>query len=108
MKFISKRQILIFLAALAIPVGYYLAWYIFKWLGIVWHTKYNLPGFLILGGSLPWSWLSLNYMTKLGTILGHKSRNIISIISVCLGFAINVTIAISLISKLFGFKRRST
>jgi hypothetical protein len=108
MKIIPKKQILIFLAALVIPVGYFLAWHTFKWRGITWHTKYNVPGFLLVGGSLPWSWPFLNYTRELGSILGHTARNALTTISVCFGFAINMTITISLISKFISLTRRST
>ena len=108
MKITFKKQILIFFAALAIPVGYFLAWYTFKWLGITWHTKYNVPGFLLAGGSLPWSWPFLNYTRELGSIFGHTTRNVLTSISVCFGFAINMTIAISLTNKFISMTRRSS
>jgi hypothetical protein len=96
MKFISKKQITIFLAGLFISGSYYLGWYLFKWAGILWHTKYNIPGFFILCGSLPWSWPFIYPKFD----LGHNVPDILTTIIVCFGFSLNLTILISLCGKL--------
>ncbi len=108
MKLINKKRILIFLLSLIIPAGYFISWYVFKWFHLGWHTRYNVPGFLLVGGSWPWSWPSLYYMEKLGSVLGHKGRDILNVIVVCLGFAFNMTLVICLIGTLLTLKKRST
>ena len=100
MKLITKKRVVIFLSALIIPSGYLLARYVFDWCGIPWKTKYNLPGFLILEASLPWSLPILNYHMQLLSLLGSTAYNFLFVIFVCVGFALNTTIVIVLIGKL--------
>jgi hypothetical protein len=100
MKLITKKRVVIFLSALIIPTGYLFARYVFDWCGIPWKTKYNLPGFLILQASVPWSLPILNYHIQLVSLLGSTACNFLFVISMCVGFAVNTTIVITLIGKL--------
>jgi len=112
MKLVTKTRTITFLLAVIISAGYFLARHVFDWSGIPWQTKYNIPGFLLLGGAYPWSWLALAYQIQLRPLLGHTASSVLTSFFVCAGFALNLTIVVSLIGKFIimtsQYRRRKT
>ena len=83
-----------------IAIGYYALWYVFRAFSIEWHTAWNIPGFALLAGSMPWSLPVTSNLGELGEWLGHYGRDVLVVFSVSLGFATNLTLLIFTIIKL--------
>ncbi|QFT12179.1 hypothetical protein FIV04_19800 (plasmid) [Vibrio sp. THAF190c] len=81
----------VFLVSLLIAIGYQAFWYLCRTLGFEWHTVWNLPGFLFVAGSMPWSLPAVNNIIELNHWVGHTARHILVLALVCIGFAINIT-----------------
>ncbi len=90
MKDISYLKL--FLIGALFPSFYYLAWFVFRGLGWHWYASLNIPGFLMLLGSLPWSFPVIYGQIELNNLVGHLMRGIIQVFSVIFGFAINFLI----------------
>lgn len=73
-----------FVLALAFPIVYQLLWFGFKYVGMQWPTLWNVPGFLFIVASKPWS---------LPFTLSDMPMQLSSF-AICVGFAINTTILV--------------
>jgi hypothetical protein len=101
----------VFLVSLLIAIGYQAFWYLWRALGFEWHTVWNLPGFLFVAGSMPWSLLAVNNIIELNHWVGHTARHILVLALVCIGFAINMTglfFCVTKIRKLVSSKYRQS
>ncbi len=83
-----------------VVLTYYALWYSFRAANLHWDTSWNIPGFILLVGSMPWSLPATNNILELTNIVGRYGRDAIIILSVSLGFAINFTVAIFVFRKL--------
>ena len=89
----------VFSIGVLVVLSYYALWYLFRALAIDWHTAWNIPGFALLAGSMPWSLPVTNNMLEISKLLGHHGRDAIAILSVSLGFATNLTLLAFIICK---------
>lgn len=84
----------IFIIAFALPTIYHAAWYFIKFMGWHWHNSWNIPGFLFLAGSAPWSEPFMTYKALIAFrgFLGENLRNLLNVFVISIGFAGNVTL----------------
>lgn len=82
-----------FVVGAAFPLVYFLWWHATRAFGMEWHNSWNIPGFLFLAGSHPWSWPALEYQIALNQFLGQSLRKAVQEFSVIGGFGLNVALA---------------
>lgn len=86
-----KKHKRIFLIGILIPGSYYFIWFLCKFLGINWPHDANLPGFIFLTVSLPWSIPIL--INEAPSILSDQMlRQISYVICISVGFGINLVL----------------
>jgi hypothetical protein len=85
-----------FCVAIALCAAYYVSFQLWRWS--------EAPGYLILGGSLPWSWPWLEGLSMVvNRGFGWRVRNVLDVV---VGFSLNIAIA-SLIVSIAWEKARS-
>jgi hypothetical protein len=81
-----------FQLGLLICLVYYFAWYLFRILGWHWYTSLNIPGFFLLMCSFPWSYVVLENLILVKDVFCQVGRDLLIVLFVSVGFAINTTI----------------
>ena len=59
--------------------------------GLPWNTSSNIPGFFLLAGSYPWSYVVFEYSFEMKKMLGQADRDLLIVALVTVGFAVNIT-----------------
>jgi hypothetical protein len=88
-----ERILKAFLVGAALPLIYLLAWYGCRSAGVSWPNSWNIPGFLFLVGSYPWSWPAMEYQMELNQFVGHGPRKALQSAAMIIGFGLNVALA---------------
>lgn len=96
-KYVEVRKV--FSIGLLIALSYYFLWYAFRALAIEWHTVLNVPGFMLLAGSMPWSYPFASNLLDLSIWLGYFGRDVLVVLTVSLGFATNLTLLSFIFNK---------
>lgn len=71
-------------------------------------NNWNIPGFLMLVGAMPWSGWWFDYMNDVSRSYGWSVRNAVSVVVVPLGFATNCAAVVTGLVWLFRKARRPT
>jgi hypothetical protein len=86
-----------FLTSASLAALYFVTWHFWRWS--------NLPGFLLLFSSLPWSLPAVDF--DLWSHIAWPVRNFVSTVVVTFGFAINSALLLSIIAFIRHKRRRA-
>jgi hypothetical protein len=89
-----KRMVIRGFLCASIPGVYLGAWYAYRFTGIAWPNAFNIPGFIFLMLSSPWSIGANTLIGSHGHELGEFAR-VLKCAAVAFGFGLNATLLIS-------------
>ena len=92
----------VFIICAFVCASYYGAWFLWKAMGWHWHASANIPGFIMLLISWPWSSAVFGFQQELQEYIGEAPRHLVTSAFMALGFAFNMTLGYLAVEFLVG------